>query len=70
MSGRFLHAVSTGVAEPFMAVNCAAIPSDLLESEVFGHERGAFSERINGTWDTRSAPAAASCSLMRSQRCR
>ena len=40
---RFLHAVSTSVAEPFMAVNCAAIPSDLLESEVFGHERGAFS---------------------------
>jgi DNA-binding NtrC family response regulator len=40
---RFLHAVSTGVSEPFMAVNCAAIPSDLLESEVLGHERGAFS---------------------------
>ncbi len=40
---RFLHAASLGAAEPFMAVNCAAIPSDLLESEVFGHERGAFS---------------------------
>jgi len=40
---RFLHVVSTSAAEPFMAVNCAAIPSDLLESEVFGHERGAFS---------------------------
>ena len=40
---RFLHALSPGAAEPFMAVNCAAIPSDLLESEVFGHERGAFS---------------------------
>jgi len=40
---RFLHAVSASAAEPFMAVNCAAIPSDLLESEVFGHERGAFS---------------------------
>jgi DNA-binding NtrC family response regulator len=40
---RFLHAVSASTAEPFMAVNCAAIPSDLLESEVFGHERGAFS---------------------------
>ena len=40
---RFLHAASDSAAEPFMAVNCAAIPSDLLESEVFGHERGAFS---------------------------
>ena len=40
---RFLHGVSPAAAEPFMAVNCAAIPSELLESEVFGHERGAFS---------------------------
>jgi DNA-binding NtrC family response regulator len=40
---RLLHSVSTATTEPFMAVNCAAIPGDLLESEVFGHERGAFS---------------------------
>jgi len=40
---RFLHGVSVAAKGPFMAVNCAAIPADLLESEVFGHEKGAFS---------------------------
>ena len=40
---RFLHMTSPAAGEPFMAVNCAAIPSELLESEVFGHEKGAFS---------------------------
>jgi DNA-binding NtrC family response regulator len=39
---RFLHALRDKPAGPFMAVNCAAIPADLLESELFGHERGAF----------------------------
>jgi DNA-binding NtrC family response regulator len=39
---RFLHTLREKPAGPFMAVNCAAIPADLLESELFGHERGAF----------------------------
>jgi DNA-binding NtrC family response regulator len=39
---RFVHQISPAVQQPFMAVNCAAIPDDLLESELFGHEKGAF----------------------------
>jgi two-component system nitrogen regulation response regulator GlnG len=39
---RALHAHSPRAAQPFIAVNTAAIPKDLMESEFFGHERGAF----------------------------
>jgi DNA-binding NtrC family response regulator len=40
---RHLHALSAGTQRAFVAVNCAAIPAELMESEMFGHEKGAFS---------------------------
>lgn len=39
---RWLHEKSNRATQPFIEVNCAAIPSELIESELFGHEKGAF----------------------------
>jgi len=39
---RALHAMSQRAAEPFVEVNCAAIPEELIESELFGHRKGSF----------------------------
>jgi DNA-binding NtrC family response regulator len=51
---QMIHQLSPRVRMPFIAINCAAIPETLLESEIFGHEKGAFtgaSERREGCFE-------------------
>ena len=54
MVARTVHALSTRRQGPFIAINCAALPESLIESELFGHEKGSFtgaSERRAGCFE-------------------
>ncbi len=67
---RELHGRSPRAKGPFITINCGAIPENLLESELFGHVRGAFTGAVATRPGASRPPTAARCSSTRSARCR
>jgi DNA-binding NtrC family response regulator len=55
---RLIHEASPRARDPFRVINCAAIPENLVEAELFGHERGAFTGAVNAREGALEAAAA------------
>jgi len=67
---RYIHQQSTRADGPFIAINCAAIPDNMLEATLFGHEKGAFTGAIAAQPGKFELATAVPSSSTRSPRCR
>jgi transcriptional regulator with GAF, ATPase, and Fis domain len=66
IAARAIHSLSPRRQRPFVAVNCGAIPAELLESELFGHEKGSFTGAITTRKGRFEIAEGGRCSSMRS----
>ena len=67
---RMIHSQSPRSEGPFLRVNCGAIPPELIDSQLFGHKRGAFTGAVESRQGWFDAPMAGPCSWTRSANCR
>ncbi|BCQ46382.1 hypothetical protein ERHA55_39090 [Erwinia rhapontici] len=65
-----IHAASPRAGKAFIAINCGALPEQLLESELFGHAKGAFTGAVSSREGLFQAAEAARCSSMKLVTCR
>lgn len=66
---RYIHENSPRSAHNFVAINCGAVPENLIESELFGHEAGALPARTNAASEKSSTRTRARCSWMNWKAC-
>jgi DNA-binding NtrC family response regulator len=66
---RAIHEKSPRKDNPFITLNCAAVPAELIESELFGHEKGAFTGAAGRHLGKFERPTAAHCFSMKSATC-